>query len=228
MNPFDLFLDIFFPKNCVFCGTPESWLCDKCFSKIVLVKSPSCPNCKTLMPDGKFCSHCCRKSQLSGIMISAYYEEGPLREAICSYKYKFIKELADPLSNLLISHLQEHPLPPEAILVPVPLHKSRLRQRGFNQAAILAEKVSEVFGLEYNPDILVRIRKTKPQVELSGKARRENIKGAFSCQKPNFVKGKNIILIDDVCTTGATLEGCAAELKEANASKVWGLVLARQ
>ncbi len=223
-----LFLDIFFPRQCIFCNSADTWLCEECLSQIVLIKSPTCPTCKKLTPKGQFCSRCRSKTSMTGIMVAAYYEEGPLKNAITNYKYKYIAELSDPLSDLLINHLQTFALPSDVLLVPVPLHRSRLHQRGFNQSAILAQKVAEAFGLGYEEKILVRNRKTKPQVELSGKARRENVKGAFTCQNPEAVFGRNILLIDDVCTTGATLDECAKELKKNKASQVWGLVLARQ
>ncbi len=92
----------------------------------------------------------------------------------------------------------------------------------------MAQKVAQVFDLEIYQDVLTRIRKTKPQVELSGKARKMNVKGAFKCIKPSLIKDKNILLIDDVCTTGATLEECGLELKKSGARQIWGLVLARQ
>ena len=87
----------------------------------------------------------------------------------------------------------------------VPLHKSRFRQRGFNQSSLLARKTAEAFGLSFKDNVLLRIRKTRPQVELSGKARQENIKDAFKCLKPEKIKGRDILLLDDVCTTGSTL-----------------------
>ena len=228
MGFLDFFLDIFFPKECISCGQKNTWFCQSCFSRIVLIKSPSCPSCKALTVRGQFCSRCRQKTSLTGIMITAYYEEEPLKSAVCAFKYKFIRKLAEPLSDLLINYLQQFPLFTNVILVPVPLHKSRLRQRGFNQATLLAEKVAEVFSLEYEENALARVRKTKPQVELSGKARRENVKDAFRCLKPNEVKGKNVLLVDDVCTTGATLEACACQLRKEGANQIWGLVLARQ
>lgn len=223
-----LFLDIFFPRQCVSCNSADTWLCEECLSKIVLIKSPICPSCKKLTPKGQFCPRCRSKTSLTGVMVAAYYEEGPLKNAIINYKYKYIAELSDPLSNLLVNHLQTFTLPSDVLLVPVPLHRSRLHQRGFNQSAVLAQKVAEAYGFICEERILIRNRKTKPQVELSGKARRENVKGAFTCQNPKAVFGRNILLIDDVCTTGATLDECAKELKKNKASQVWGLVLARQ
>jgi ComF family protein len=161
-------------------------------------------------------------------MIGAYYEEGALKEAICAYKYKSIRALAEPLSDLLIDHLQKFPLSSNPVLMPVPLHKSRLRQRGFNQAGLLAEKVAKVFDFDYEENVLFRNRKTKPQVELSGRARHENIKDAFRCKNVEKIERRDILLVDDVCTTGSTLEECAKELKNSGAKRVWGLVLARQ
>jgi len=230
MGILSFFLDIFFPQECVGCGQAGTWFCEECFKKVILVNSPTCPLCQQITLQGQFCSRCRPKTSLTGIMVAAYYES-PLKEAIHTYKYEYVQDLAKPLANLLINHLQKVSLPPGSghlLVAPVPLHHSRLRQRGFNQAALLAQEVAKTFGLKYQEDILSRVRKTRPQIELSQKARQENVKGAFSCLRPELVQGKNILLVDDVCTTGATLNECASELRKAQARQIWGLVLARQ
>ncbi len=219
------FLDLLFPIFCVGCGKEEIWLCQSCFSKIVKVSSPVCPYCNKITIHGEFCSRCRRKTALTGIMVTAYYDEGPLKEAIHAYKYNFIFHLAQPLSTLLRSYLRENLPKGKKILIPVPLHKKREVFRGFNQATLLAKELKEEFGFKINTDLL-RIKNTRPQIELKGQKRHRNVKEAFLYQGENL-KGKTVLLIDDVCTTGATLNECAKELRGAGARQIWGLVLAR-
>jgi ComF family protein len=111
--------------------------------------------------------------------------------------------------------------------MPVPLHISRLRQRGFNQALILAHVMSETFSLPLSYDNLARVRPTVPQVELSGEERIKNVAGAFALRRPDELKCRDILLIDDVFTTGATMNECAKVLKDADASRVTALTIAR-
>lgn len=114
------------------------------------------------------------------------------------------------------------------IILPVPLHRNRLRSRGYNQSALLAIKVGKLSGIPVNQDNLVRIKDSIPQARTkTGKARQRNVDGAFIC-KDNKLKGSRIILVDDVCTTGATLEACAGTLKNTGVASVWGLTIARE
>jgi ComF family protein len=113
------------------------------------------------------------------------------------------------------------------MLAPVPLHKKRLRQRGFNQALLLAAAIGQRFGIPLSCDNLVRVRYTRPQVELSAGERAANVAGAFALRRPAEAAGKSILLIDDVFTTGATLNECSRVLKEAGAASVTALTLAR-
>jgi ComF family protein len=111
------------------------------------------------------------------------------------------------------------------VIVPVPLHASRLRERGYNQSELLAWEVSRAIGLPVNTSALERARKTKSQMTLGAAERHQNVVAAFSCSKE--LARQNVLLIDDVCTTGATLDACAAAMKEKGATSVWGLTLAR-
>jgi ComF family protein len=113
------------------------------------------------------------------------------------------------------------------LIVPIPLHKTRLRQRGFNQALLLASGIGKRFHIPLSYDNLVRLRATRPQVELSGEERIKNVAGAFSLVRPRDVRSKTIILVDDVFTTGATMNECAAVLKDAGAAHVMALTVAR-
>ncbi|MBI2459677.1 MAG: ComF family protein [Parcubacteria group bacterium] len=193
---------------------------------------------------------------LDGIWIAALYDELLVSRAIKGLKYYFIIDLADDLSQLIILFVDRLLKPsrilqsalaggvawrnfklaenlPLAILnfkdnlvVPAPLSKKRLRWRGFNQSELLARSVAEKYGLEFDGVSLIRTRHKKPQAKLTEAARLKNVKDCFEWRGGNLKK-RNIILIDDVVTTGATLNECAKVLKAAGAGEVWGLVVAK-
>jgi ComF family protein len=128
---------------------------------------------------------------------------------------------------LLAESLESKPLPAE-VIIPVPLHPQRLRERGYNQSGLLARELGRVSGLPVWEGSILRLRNTPAQVKAaSADDRRSNVRGAFSCNDEK-VRGKRVLVLDDVCTTGATLDSCAVALKAAGASSVWGLVLARE
>jgi ComF family protein len=157
---------------------------------------------------------------------SVFLFQGTMRQAILQFKYKHLKAIADPLSQLLSEYLSSHALKGEAI-IPVPLHPKRLRERGYNQASLLAKELSKLTGLLAMEGQLVRVRDTISQARTtSAIERRRNVQNAFVCNQG--LTEKQILLIDDVCTTGATLDACAMALKSAGASSVWGLTVARE
>jgi len=160
------------------------------------------------------------------MLIAADYRTGPTKELIHNFKYSGIREVGPVLAGVLIQRLQAGKIRGEKVLVPVPLHSRRQRQRGFNQAEILARYVSRRLNIP-GGIALKRKLNTKSQVELSGREWRKNLAGAFVCGDQELVKGKTVILVDDVSTTGATLEECAKVLRAAGARQVWGLVVAR-
>jgi len=153
---------------------------------------------------------------------------------IKAWKYEGLTELAQPLLNLLLATLKTYNLPPEWHqvaradwqLVPVPLARRRLLARNFNQAEVLAQGIAQTTGLKVN-SLLERQRRTKPQSELGAQARLTNLKGAFKLKADCQVKDGIFILVDDVYTSGTTLEECAGVLKQAGAAEVWGLVIAQ-
>lgn len=245
----DFALDLIFPKNCVGCGKEGEWICQTCQKKIVLVKTPTCPTCQKITNNGQFCPKCRVKTNLTGVIVAAYYEEGPLKEAIHTFKYEGVFDLSDDLSKILLAgfnHIvskkfnQKH-----TIIIPVPLHKKRRAQRGFNQAELLARqiitkrqkniKTEEQINLDrenwqmVNNKLIRHKYQKKSQVELSGKARRINLQNSFSwVGDKNELSGKVVLLVDDVYTTGSTLNECAKILRrEAGVRQVWGLVLAK-
>ncbi len=219
-------LDCIFPVKCVGCGKLDTVFCNDCIEKIVFIKSPFCPKCNRLTKKGQVCKRCRPKSNLTGVMVAAHFKEGPLKEAIHSFKYDFITELADPLSKILTDYLKNKKLSQNTILSPVPLHWSRKSWRGFNQSEVLAKKVGEELKIPVRANILKRIRLSEPQTNLKRKDRFSNIRGAFECQN-KALESQKIIVLDDVYTTGATLEECAKVLRNAGTKEVWGLVLAK-
>jgi ComF family protein len=150
-----------------------------------------------------------------------------MRQAIHQLKYQNFKAISSCLAALLADYLLLHPLPGEA-LIPVPLHPRRLKERGYNQSALLAKELSKLVNLPVITDCLIRVKEAKPQVStVTVKERRKNVTNAFICHDGR-TSGKQIILIDDVCTSGATLESCATALKSKGAISVWGLSLAME
>jgi ComF family protein len=151
--------------------------------------------------------------------------EGTLREAIHRFKYRYTRELAGPLGEMLVAFWLRAPLSVD-VLVPVPLHRRRQKERGYNQAELLARELGNALGIRVACDILCRTRYTLAQARLDVHRRRANVAGAFLC-RDSRLQGKRVLLIDDVCTTGATLEACSIALKEREARSVWALTLAR-
>lgn len=227
-NIFEYILDLLFPKFCVGCQKEGTWLCDECREKIILVQKPTCPNCLTLTQKGEFCPRCRKNTNLTGLIVAAYYKEGPLKEAIHTFKYDGIFDLSYDLGKILVEVLKRRNLSKKFLIIPVPLHYKRQAKRGFNQAELLAKIVQNHYGWVINKK-LVRLKQTpKTQAELSGAARRKNVKDIFSWQSHQELQGKIILLVDDVYTTGATLDECARVLrKNAHAKEIWGLVLAK-
>lgn len=219
-------LDLLFPPRCVGCRRPGSWLCPKCRRGIKRITGPLCPCCgRPVTQSGRLCSTCRRKAPPIGGIRSAAYFEGVLREAIHRFKYRGGQVLARPLGQLMTERWSAYHIPAE-VLIPVPLHPTRLAERGYNQATLLARELGAAIGLPVETDSLVRIRATAPQVTLDAAARQENVQGAFRCLDDRMAD-RRVVLIDDLCTTGATLSACSTALQEVGAASVWAYTLAR-
>jgi len=220
---FSALLDLLYPPHCVICGRMGAWLCDACIESIPWLEPPLCQRCGRPISKPGVCRHCQDNvSYLARIRaVSAHLP--PLRRAVHALKYEGTRVLADPLGDILAECWRRESMPAE-VIVPVPLHRARLRQRGYNQSRLLAEALSKRTGLSMDANALVRGRNTLSQVGLSHKERWDNVWGAFQCTSASLC-GCSVLLIDDVCTTGATLEACAAALLEAGAARVWALTL---
>ncbi|RLC73008.1 MAG: ComF family protein [Chloroflexi bacterium] len=220
----DFLLDFLFPTSCLGCGREGSLLCPSCLKTLPRLYPPYCERCG-IPCSGRICPLCLSSPPvIDGIRSPLLYRD-LAREAIIHLKYRNLKLLARPLAELLADYLAESQLQFD-VLVPVPLHPRRLRSRGYNQSALLAKNLSELIGVPLREDILFRLRDTPSQTSLGGPERRQNVAGAFECREE--LEGWEILLLDDVCTTGATLDACAVALKKAGAGAVWGLTLARE
>jgi ComF family protein len=142
-------------------------------------------------------------------------------------KYGNLRALSPTLARFLYEYLDDYPLPAD-VIVPVPLHPKRLRERGYNQSGLIAGELSKLSGAPLVENSLIRQRNTHPQAKTANVSQRQsNITGAFLCVNENL-KGKEVLLIDDVATSGSTLDACAKAMKAAGAISVWGLTVARE
>jgi ComF family protein len=234
---------VLFPSECRLCHTPLDNIsripvCRECLAAIGPVRAPQCVVCgdrlvsaQLLMGDGR-CANCRDfEPEFERAVSFGEYEDG-LRGLIHLLKYESITPVAGPLGSMLAEAIREllagrGPLRP--LLVPVPLHKSRRRARGFNQAELIAHAAAKCVAprLEVASGILLRQRDTISQVGLSREERLHNVHGAFRVSDPGRVKGRTLIVVDDVMTTGTTLSECAQVLKRAGAERVWAVTVAR-
>lgn len=222
-------LDVLFPIQCVGCSKEGKWLCQDCFGLIKLSRENRCPICGKTFYLGKTCLKCQKKTRLTGLIVAGSYDDKLLKEVIQAFKFGFVKDLAKPLSKLLIRRLGDLSFDlgkSSFVLTFVPLHKHRLRWRGFNQAEILAQSLASYYGISVVL-LLARKRSTIPQSLVKNKEKRKkNIKNVFRCQNRELFRGRKVIIVDDVCTTASTLKECARVLSRAGAKEIWGLVLA--
>lgn len=204
-----LALDLIFPPRCIGCGAEGSYFCTRCQSGLIYISH-----------------HQSRTAEIDDIR-SLYAYDGSVRQAVLQLKYYNVKALAVPLARLMAEYLGRCDLPAD-MLVPVPLHPRRLRERGYNQSSLLAREISRLTDLPVVERALQRRKNTAPQARTASvNDRKVNMRGAFSC-RGKLVAGKRILLIDDVCTSGATLDACARAAKAGGATAVWGLTLARE
>jgi len=186
-----------------------------------------CPRCGSPQSSGVPCAACAvRMAEIDGIL-SPFKFEGVMRQAIHHLKYKNLRALSVPLAELLRDYLSANPITAD-VLVPVPLHPKRFRERGYNQSSLLAGELGRLIGLPVVDDCLIRRKNTASQAKTSNvEERRYNMIDAFSCRDERLY-GKRVMLIDDVATSGATLNACASALKSSGAVSVWGLAMARE
>ena len=218
---FTFLLDLFFPPRCVSCKTIGKQICATCTAAIPWIDTGYCKDCGLPQPGDR--SHVCIDSSSLSFIRSAAVFSGAMRKALHALKYRSDRTLASELVRLANRHWI---LPTWDFdsLIPVPLGRLRERVRGYNQSLLLADAISQSVGIPVDRSVLSRIRETQTQVGLSSGARKLNVAAAFQASS---IKGKKVLLVDDVCTTGATLQSCADALTRAGAGRIGALTLAR-
>ena len=219
-------LELVFPSRCVHCDAEGSLLCDMCIGKARSLNGGFCRRCARHTRGPDLCHACAESPPPLSRLIAVYQFDGAIRDAIHALKYNDIRALGPLLGKLMSDDPRIVRLVPDAI-VPVPLHPRRERGRGYNQAAILARPIAEFLHAPVARDLLRRTVDNQPQVESrAGSARSRNVSGIFDASPD--VHGKQILLVDDVATTGSTLRECAGTLLKAGARRVDAVVLAKE
>ncbi|MBI5893147.1 MAG: ComF family protein [Deltaproteobacteria bacterium] len=222
-------LNIIIPPACHICGgAADNYICANCKQGINFILGAVCTICglpfvsKESSPH--MCGECIKKKPKFAMARSIAEYNGVLLEAIHKFKYNAKTSLAKPLGLLMAERL---PLNNYNVIVPVPLHKRRLKERGFNQSLLLAREISKKHNTPIDYLNLKRIRFTEPQINLKGEERLKNVRGSFAVEDARVFKNKNILLVDDVYTTGATVMECSKVLKKSGAKDIFVLTLAR-
>ena len=199
-------LDLLYPRKCVGCGRAGAFLCDVC-----IAEAP-------------------RAADTTGVglqlVLAPFEMKGAVQKAVHRLKYNGVRGLSHPMGIAMVQHLERHGVAPD-LIVPVPLHRSRQRERGYNQAALLAREVGGWMRVPVDVGLLERTESAGPQARSASREERQaNVAGAFRARREAI--GKSVVIVDDVTTTGATLQECAAVLRKAGARRAWGLTFARE
>jgi ComF family protein len=240
-NSKKILLDLFFPKFCLGCKKEGTYLCDDCRGLLDISEFNYCLCDKPirLFAGQRNCTEgkCpkCQNKKLSGLYFALPYKEKALtKKLIHQFKYQpHLKDLAETLSSILIEHFiktgeNTNEIWQNSVLIPVPLDKNKLKIRGYNQSEELAKELSKVLQIPVISDCLIKIKSTAPQMELKKEEREKNLENAFQIKNPEEFSGKKVFLVDDVYTTGSTMQECAKILKNSGAKIVWGIALARE
>lgn len=226
-------LDLLFPAQCCGCGKTGVILCVWCADALVRIP-PQCFVCHAWVPPakdvspGRTCVRCRPHSAVYAFLSPFSYRQHAMAELVHVLKYRRNREVASLFSDMLAAHLAAMRItfPKDSVLIPVPLHKTRERERGFNQSWLIAKMLAEKLGMGVRRDVLKKIKKTVPQMELFREERLKNLRDTFVVHNPLSVQGKTVMLVDDVKTTGATLEEAARILKQTGAKQIWAITVA--
>lgn len=230
--------DLIWPRVCLVCRVKLPFshlrqLCEVCWVSLPRMEDPTCFRCALPLSNDTntawpLCGPCLERQVPYLWVIAAALYEDPLKACLLRWKYQHEHAMAGPLAQLLIEEvLKRTSSAGWDLVVPVPLHPTRARERGFNQSQILASAVSRAIQLPTETQALIRVRPTTSQSELKMSERVENVRGAFRVRHPQRISGQRVLLVDDIFTTGATASACALALRGAGAQEVALLVLAR-
>jgi len=236
-NIFHGLLDILYPRHCFACDKSlheeeNTYICENCLNKIKVTEVRRCARCgfelgPGIASSGKGCPECKNTSLRFENSFFVSDNKGPLKNLIHQFKYHKHVCLIKPLGGLLTGLLQQGIMPEIDVVVPVPLHWKKKQERGFNQSELIAKKICRKLSLPISVNNLRRVKNTLSQTRLSRLQRQKNVNGAFKVKNPDMFFEKNVLLVDDVLTTGITASECARNLKNAGAKEVYLLALAR-
>ncbi|MDX1607601.1 MAG: phosphoribosyltransferase family protein [Candidatus Spechtbacterales bacterium] len=219
-----------FPSFCYKCKKTGTYLCNECLWQLKALYEPTCPHCDLRLPFGKLPPKCKSELKLNRIFTCGLYSDNALGDMIRDMKYKYARALASPLSTFALWQLEQgaylNTIKENAdVIIPVPMHKRKLKKRGFNQAELIARHLSDIINVPVKTETLIKTNRTIPQVKTdSRKERLQNLEGVFEVSNDS-VKNKTILLVDDVITTGSTMRQCAIALNSAGTKEVWGLAV---
>lgn len=218
-------LNLFFPPWCINCGREGKYLCDICLRQLPFISPPVCSICGRPLTVDNTCPGCIGPQAKIDVIRAPFLFGGAIRQAVHELKYNNLKAIAPLLASFLHDYLLENPLRTD-VIVPVPIHQKRYRERGYNQSALIARELGKISRIPVVEDCLIRKINTPPQVRTTGALERwQNMANAFVCADRRLAD-KRVLLIDDVSTSGATLNACASALKDAGTATVCGLTLA--
>lgn len=225
-----LLTDRLFPVFCLSCEEEGEWVCDLCRRFLQITPQLFCPVCHVGAERGTVCAECDGSSELSShIAMMKYVEDALVGKLLHVFKYQYAEDVSGVLHEIVQTFVrdQKSAFTDIDLIVPVPLHKKRFAERGFNQAASIANMLAEELDLPVTSTALVRSRHTPHQAQLKREERFKNVDRAFAFSEYVSVAEKRILLVDDVYTTGATMQACAEVLKQAGARDVRGYSFAR-
>lgn len=231
-NIFETAIVFLYPARCRVCEeflgvTSMPYICADCWQDMQFLEPPWCDICGTPEING-LCDACAVSPPRYGKLRTIAFYHTTLQQAIHLFKFEKKRAFAQPLVQLINTHIpSDCDITGYDFVLPIPIHKKRLRERGFNQAALLADGIAKVAGVPVLTDVLVRKRHTVAQSSLDSAARQQNIVGAFEVRNPDIISGKRLLLIDDVFTTGATIREAVGELWTADPAEIDVLTLAR-
>lgn len=220
---------LLFPEFCIGCGAYGMTLCSLCFESIRVAETYTCFYCGRIAPLGRLCPSCRNKHKIEILRMTwaVSYKDEMAKELIHEFKYMGVYKAGEILAEMLCRRVGEFISDiDDPIVVPVPLHYQKLKKRGFNQAEYFSLALSKHYDL-HGGLALSRVKETETQVGKSKSDREKNLTDAFVCQDIDLIKDRNVILVDDVITTGTTLNECAKALKSAGAKKIYAVAVAR-
>ena len=220
-----LALDLLLPPLCVVCSKVNTWLCPDCAERIPLAHHAICPRCGNTWTGEDICDRCRRTPLSLSSIRSAVVFKDAVRDAVHALKYRGGRDVAEPLAWRMAQAWYQQRLHGD-VLVPVPLYLDREAERGYNQAYLLARALAPQIGVPVEAGLVFRVRPTRSQARLKVDERWTNVKGAFACSEVVDLSGVRVMLIDDVATTGATLDACAVALLTRGARSVSAFTLA--